>query len=178
MEETSIHYFDIHAEEWRPATSWPPAQDSMRFYPAADNSLAEAPIGQRTDSYQADFATTTGTQTRYERLGAASITDCYPDWTSRSASMLTYETKSLPRAMSIVGHPVAALRVSINEGGASIFVYLSEVDANGRVHYITEGMLRAIHRKTAAAPDDYVTPWPFRSYRRADASPIEKGLGH
>jgi len=37
-------------------------------------------------------------------------------------------------------------------------------------------MLRAIHRKTAAAPDDYVTTWPFRTYHRADASPIEKGL--
>jgi uncharacterized protein len=90
--------------------------------------------------------------------------------------MAPYETKSLLRAISIAGHPVATLRMSINEGDASIFVYLSEVDANGRAHCITEGMLRAIHRKTAAAPDDYVTSWPFRTYHRADASPIEKGL--
>jgi uncharacterized protein len=30
--------------------------------------------------------------------------------------------------------------------------------------------------KTAPAPDDYVTAWPFRTYHRADATPVEKGV--
>jgi putative CocE/NonD family hydrolase len=173
--EAPIHYFDVHAEAWQSATSWPLAQDSTRFYLTAGNALAQAPLGQNIDSYQVDFATTTGTQTRYERLGAAGIVDYYPDWTDHSASMLTYETAALARAVSIAGHPVATLRMSIDQGDASIFVYLSEVDAGGRVHYITEGMLRAIHRKTATAPDDYITAWPFRTYHRVDAAPVEKG---
>jgi len=39
-----------------------------------------------------------------------------------ASERFAYETKSLARAMSIVGHPVATLRMSINEGDASIFV--------------------------------------------------------
>jgi len=89
--------------------------------------------------------------------------------------MLTYQTAALARAVSMAGHPVATLRMSMDEGDASIFVYLSEVGADGGVHYITEGMLREIHRETATAPDDYVTAWPFRTYSRADAAPVEKG---
>jgi predicted acyl esterase len=43
----------------------------------------------------------------------------------------------------ITGHAVVRLRVSTSERDASVFAYLSEVDANGRSWYITEGALRA-----------------------------------
>ena len=175
-QEAPIHYFDVHAEAWRSTEYWPPVHDTKRFYLSAEQTLTQTPAEPSTNSFHVDFTATTGIQTRYERLGAASIVHYYPDWTDRSASMLTYETTALAHAMSIVGHPVATLLMSIDQGDASIFVYLSEVDTSGRVHYITEGMLRAIHRKISAAPDTYVTNWPFRTYHRADAARVEKGI--
>ncbi len=173
-QELPIHYFDVHAEAWRSSACWPPTHDSTRLYLAAGGSLTATSPERNVDVYQVDFSTTTGTQTRYERLGAANVVDYYPEWTALSAPMLTYETAGLEHAMAIVGHPVVTLRMSIDQGDASIFAYLSEVDANGRARYITEGLLRAIHRKIAPAPDDYVTAWPFRTYHRKDAAPVEK----
>ncbi|MFT4066322.1 CocE/NonD family hydrolase [Paraburkholderia sp.] len=174
-EEAPIHYFNIHAEEWASATSWPPDHEPVHLHLGADQSLSPAEPAPDVISHRVDFATSTGSQTRYERLGAAAIVDYYPDWTQRCASMLNFDTSPLPSAMLVVGHPVATLRMSMDQGDASIFVYLSEVCGDGRVHYITEGMLRAIHRKTAPAPDDYVTVWPFRRYHRKDAKPVDKG---
>ncbi|MEC5407608.1 CocE/NonD family hydrolase C-terminal non-catalytic domain-containing protein [Paraburkholderia sp. MPAMCS5] len=65
--------------------------------------------------------------------------------------------------MNIAGHAVATLRMAVDQGDASIFVYPSEVDIEGRAFYMTEGLLRAIYRKTLPAPSNYVTAWPFRS---------------
>ena len=43
-----------------------------------------------------------------------------------------------------------------------------------RSYYVTEGMLRALHRKTAAPPGNYACDWPYRTYTRADALLLEK----
>jgi uncharacterized protein len=54
-------------------------------------------------------------------------------------------------------------------------VYLSEVEADGRTHYVTEGMLRALHRKTAKPPSNYACDWTYRSFLRKDAQLLERG---
>lgn len=174
-DEAPIHYYNVHAEQWQSATAWPPVSEHTRLSLSAGKSLTETPSEPNVDVFKVDFETTSGRQTRYERLGAASIVDYYPDWADSSASMLHYETESLTAPASLEGHAVANLRMAVDQGDASIFVYLSEVDVAGKVFYITEGMLRAIHRKTSDAPADYVTAWPFRSYHRADAARVDLG---
>jgi predicted acyl esterase len=57
-----------------------------------------------------------------------------------------------------------------------VFVYLSEVDAEGRAWYITEGALRMLHRASAPCPDAYRTTWPFRTFSRADARLMQPGV--
>ena len=52
---------------------------------------------------------------------------------------------------------------------------LSEVEADGTSRYVTEGVLRAIHRAEAPAPRNYRTTWPWRSYARKDARPMPAG---
>jgi putative CocE/NonD family hydrolase len=174
-DEAPIHYYSIHAEEWNSATTWPPVPEFTRLYLSSGNSLAEEQGAASVDQFAVNFETTSGAQTRYERLGAASIVDYYPDWAHQSASMLHYDTAPLDESMNIVGHPVATIRMAVDQGDASIFVYLSEVDAEGRVFYITEGLLRAIHRKTSSPPENYVVAWPFRAYNRADAARLDIG---
>ncbi|CAE6714018.1 CocE/NonD family hydrolase [Paraburkholderia nemoris] len=175
-DEAQIHYFNIHAEEWSSASTWPPKHEPLRLELATGGLLSPVTTAPDVTSYRVDFGVSTGSQTRYERLGAAATVDYYPDWTERCASMLNFETPALSCTTPIAGHPLANLRMSIDQGDASIFVYLSEVSSDGRVHYITEGMLRAIHRETATAPDDYVTVWPFRTYHRKDATSVDKGV--
>jgi predicted acyl esterase len=57
-----------------------------------------------------------------------------------------------------------------------VFVYLSEVDPEGRSRYITEGALRMLHRKEAPCPPNYRTTWPWRTFHRADAKRMEPGI--
>lgn len=175
-QEAPIHYFNMHAEQWAAAQTWPPQATARRLHLSRGQTLTDAADDHGVVSYQVDFSTSTGVNTRYERLGAGGIVNYYPDWTEQSASMLTFDMPACDAPLSIVGHPVATIRMAMDQGDASIFVYLSEVDAAGRVHYITEGMLRAIHRKTAPAPESYATVWPFRNYDRADAARVDQGV--
>jgi predicted acyl esterase len=46
---------------------------------------------------------------------------------------------------------------------------------DGTLRYVTEGLLRALHRKENSPPATYRTTWPFRSFRRADAAPLVPG---
>ncbi|WP_161633326.1 CocE/NonD family hydrolase [Paraburkholderia dilworthii] len=148
-EEAPIHYYNVHAEQWQSATTWPPVSQRTRLSLSAGNGLSETPSKPHVDVFKVDFETTSGKQTRCERLGAASIVDYYPDWQERSASMQHYHTAPLNGPASLEGHAVANLQLAIDQGDASIFVYLSEVEVEGNVFCITEGMLRAIHRKTS-----------------------------
>lgn len=173
--EAPIHYFNMHAEQWAASDVWPPKATARRLHLCGEQALRPTPDDRGVAQYEVDFLTSTGGNSRFERLGAAGIVDYYPDWADRSASMCGFDTAPYAEAASLVGHPVATLRMAIDQGDASIFVYLSEVDRDGNVFYITEGMLRAIHRKTADAPANYVTAWPFRDYTRADAEIVEKG---
>src|SRR5450759_3709007 len=119
-------------------------RDSLYATPQAE-LVETAPAKQGALDYQVRFTTTTGIQTRYERLGAANIEDYYPDWKERSADMLHLETPPLAKATQITGNAVARLKLESSEPDASIFVYLSEVETDGSVRYITEGMLRLLH---------------------------------
>ena len=90
--------------------------------------------------------------------------------------MLHFDTAPVMRPQGIAGHVVAHLNVASSEPDAAIFVYLSEIEADGRSRYITEGMLRLLHRAERAAPRDYRTCWPYRSYDRADANLMTPGV--
>jgi hypothetical protein len=52
-----------------------------------------------------------------------------------------------------------------------VFVYLEDVDSTGKSTYVTEGVLRASHRKLATPPfENFGLPWT-RSYKE-DISPL------
>ena len=173
--EARVHYFSPHGETWHASDTWPPRAREWPLHARPDSTLGDSAPEGRIE-YQVSFTTTTGTSTRYERLGTANIVDYYPDWTERSAGMLHFDTAPVMRPQGIAGHVVAHLNVASSEPDAAIFVYLSEIEADGRSRYITEGMLRLLHRAERAAPRDYRTCWPYRSYDRADANLMTPGV--
>jgi hypothetical protein len=65
---------------------------------------------------------------------------------------LTYTTAPLENAIEVTGHPVIHLWITSSEDDGDFFAYLEEVDINGVSRYISEGMLRASHRKLHPAP--------------------------
>jgi putative CocE/NonD family hydrolase len=76
--------------------------------------------------------------------------------------------------MVIAGNPVAHLRLSSSATSGLVIVYLEDVAPNGRVTYITQGLLNLAHRKLAVG-DTGVSADPLHSYLRSDMQPLTPG---
>jgi putative CocE/NonD family hydrolase len=174
-DEARVQYFTMHEEAWHAAPGWPPIAETRRCFLAAGNALADAPGAAGTDRYRVDFAAGTGTRTRHERLAAVATTEYYPDWPAHVAPLLSYDLPALAHDAEIAGHPVVTLWLAADQGDATLFVYLSEVEADGRARYITEGVLRALHRAEAPCPRFEQRAWPYHPFSRAAAAPLTKG---
>ncbi|MBV9858949.1 MAG: CocE/NonD family hydrolase [Alphaproteobacteria bacterium] len=172
--ESPVHYFAMHAEQWREAAEWPPIEGVRRLHLGSGALLAEA-SQTGDDRHQADFAFGTGTHTRYERLAAHDTRVYYDDWLPREAQLLCYRSAPLDAAAELAGHAVLSLTVAASEPDAAVHAYLSEEEPDGTIRYVTEGVLRALHRGLAPAPPDYRASWPYHSHDRADAAPLVPG---
>lgn len=171
--EAPIHYFAMHAEEWRAAPAWPPKEDKRVYFTTSGSGLAtEPPAPSTTDRIEVDFTWGSGSQTRYERIAGIDATNYYADWPEREGKLTSFTSPPLEEALEIAGHPVVSLWLASSEPDAAVFVYLSEVEADGTSRYVTEGLLRAIHRAEASAPRNYRTAWPWRTFARKDARPM------
>jgi len=173
--EAPVHYYAMHAEAWRAAGAWPPPGGTRSLFLAAGGRLNPAAGPAGADRHRVDFTRGTGSHTRHERLAAFDTREYYPDWDGRDAAMLRYDSAPLARDVELSGHPVVSLWVESSEGDAAVFAYLSEVEADGRVRYVTEGVLRALHRQEAPAPRLERRTWPYRTFARADARPMPAG---
>ncbi|PBB94718.1 CocE/NonD family hydrolase [Mesorhizobium sp. WSM3862] len=174
-DEVPIHYFSMHAQEWRAAASWPPIETRTTYFFAPQGLLSETRPDYGADRYKVDFSSGTGVGTRYEGIAAVDSRNNYADWQGRTSRMLSYTSAPLEQPAEIVGHALADLWLSSGEPDTALFVYLSEIEADGTERYVTEGLLRALHRKETPAPDTYRTTWPFRTFSRIDAKPMVPG---
>jgi len=176
LDEDPIHYFSMHDQTWRSARSWPPSEQVQSFFLGEQASLeASPPAATRQDDYRADFTIGTGCQTRYERIAGVDCRTYYSDWTGRTSKMLNYSSPPLAGSLNIAGHPLVDIWISCSERDAAFFIYLTEVQDDGVEQYITEGLLRGLHRKEADPPENYRTNWPFRTFSRKDAQPLTPG---
>lgn len=173
--ESPIHYYSLRDEKWHAAPTWPPVDQQQALHLAADQHLSQSDpqqLGSAEDTYQVDFSTGTGTDTRYERIAAVDARDYYTTWQGRTDDMLSYTSDPLPAPVALAGHAIADLWISATEPDAALFVYLTEIEADGTHRYVTEGLLRLLHRREAPAPPHYRTTWPYRTFRRDDAEPL------
>jgi uncharacterized protein len=170
--EKPVHYFSIHAQDWRSAQSWPPSDSQRDWYLCQSGQLDKEAGASGSDDYQVDFALGTGTSTRYERMTAGDPRVYYPDWQGRTDAMLSFTSDPLDTSADLVGHPQVDLWLACSEPDAALIVYLTEIEANGAERYVTEGMLRALHRREAQPPANYRSTWLYRTFRRGDAEPM------
>lgn len=87
---------------------------------------------------------------------------------------LTYTTPPLESDVEVTGHPEVHLWLTTDAPDLDTFIYLEEVDGQGRSTYITEGALRASHRKLSRAPYNNLG-LPFHSHYQSDLQPIAAG---
>ncbi|RYY92705.1 MAG: CocE/NonD family hydrolase, partial [Comamonadaceae bacterium] len=176
-DEAPVHFHTVRDEQWHSAPTWPPHAGTTRMHLAPQGQLAaQAPAETSVAAFKASFTTGTGSNSRFERLGALPVVDYYKDWAGREDGMLTFATAPFAHATELSGHAIVQLHVSTSEHDAGVFVYLSEVEADGRSRYITEGALRLLHRAEGTPPSSYQATWPWRSFRREDARAMQPGV--
>ncbi len=175
-QEAPIHLHTVHEEKWQAVAHWPPHPGASKWYLHGSGDLVPSlPSNPAKLPYQVRFTTTTGQATRYERLGALAVTDYYPDWTTREQGMLAFTSAPLDRDTELTGHAIVNLHLSTSEHDGGVFVYLSEVEPDGRSRFITEGALRMLHRALSEPTPKYRATWPFRTFHRKDAKRMTPG---
>lgn len=173
MAEKKLIYYTLGEGRWKSTKVWPPrGSTTQRWYLYAGGTLSQSMPKEEpgVDTYTVDFEATTGVTNRWHtQLGFAVV---YPDRAEEDRRLLTYTSQPLKQDIEITGYPVATLYVTSTADDGAFFVYLEDVDEVGRVTYITEGQLRALHRKVSAQPPPYHMTTPHHSFRREDATPL------
>ncbi len=172
-----IRYYTLGEGVWKTTPVWPVegfAPTAFYFYP--DGSMKKTVPDNETGSnrYEVDFSATTGENNRWHtNLGAPPV--IYADRAEEDRKLLTYTSDPLATDIEITGKPVATLNLSSTATDGALYVYLEAVSPEGEVTYITEGQLRALHRKESSSDLGRVVLGPKHSYRRADGQAMVPG---
>jgi len=173
--EPPVRYFTIGQERWKTASAWPPPGcRTRRWHLAAGHGLQTArPATDGADDYAVDATVGTGRRSRWASLLGLLPPVGYGDRREPDRRLLVYRSSPLAETLVVTGHPVVSLFISASTSDAHLFAYLEDERPDGRVDYVTEGHLRAWHRKLAAGTPPYQTPAPYRTFTRADTRPLE-----
>jgi putative CocE/NonD family hydrolase len=175
--ELPITWYTTGARRWNHAPSWPPPARATRLYLATDSALASAPEPPPAgaDLYATDPEAGTGETSRWRGLAVPTWTE-YPDRAARDRHLRVYESAPLEHDLEVTGHPLVNLTVRCDQTDGTLFAYLEDVDARGRVGYVSEGALRASMRRVRPASESpYALTVPYHSFERADAEPLMPG---
>ncbi|MBN2005606.1 MAG: CocE/NonD family hydrolase [Anaerolineae bacterium] len=172
-----ITYYTLGAGTWQSTMTWPPegfAQQSWYFGPEGTLATESPASADGADAYTVDWTATTGDMTRWH-TGLAMADVVYPDRATEDEKLLTYTSAPLETALEITGNPIVTLYAASTASDGAFHVYLEDVAPDGHVTYITEGILRAIHRAVSTETPPYVHLGPYHSFERGDAGPLTPG---
>jgi hypothetical protein len=180
-----IHYVVMGSDEtkkngtddvWKPTTTWPPQgveQTVWKFDSKNQLTPQQTAVMPGEDKYTVDYTATTGRHTRWSTQYGPP-TD-YGDRAYESMKTLNYVSAPFDDDKEVVGNAVVRLHIASDFPDVAFFVYLQDLSPDGRLTYLTEGMLRSIHRKIATAPLPYAQAGPPHSFNRADRLPLIPG---
>jgi hypothetical protein len=178
MTEKPVHYYTLVEEKWKEADAWPPASQPTVYYFSEDNTLAgEKPeASDAFDTYVVDYTTGTRLHSRWVSLVNMDGTPIvYEGRMEEDKKLLCYTSAPLEQDTEVTGHPIVTLYVSSTHDDGNFFAYLEDVHPDGQVTYITEGQLRALHRKLSVESPPYKDVVPYHSFKRNDAMPLVPG---
>jgi putative CocE/NonD family hydrolase len=176
-EARRILYFTYGTNEWNETSTWPPDgfTDQVWYFAPSGGLESEAPRNKEgSDRYTIDFAATTGEQNRW--MAQMGMDVLYGDRREEDKKLLTYTSAPLEYDLEVSGSPSVYLYVTSDHTDGAFHIYLEDVSLQGRATYLTEGLLRAIHRKKkdpSQAP--FVPLGIYHTFRRGDAEPMVPG---
>ena len=136
--------------------------------------MSDVPGEEDSDRYTVDYTSRMGSFSRWmngygSRREDPARSTYFDERSSENEKALTYTSAPLAEGLTLAGYPTVNLWVTSTHSDGDFFAYLEEVDRQGRSHYVSEGVVRASHRRTSAAPfDNFGLP-----YHRSHAEDLE-----
>ncbi len=171
-----LYYYTLGEEKWKVTDAFPLENtETLRLYCHPGQSLQPGkPDDAHADSYEVNFDATSGRKNRwFTELNGGLV--LYGDRAEADKLLLCYDSEPLTQDLEITGYPVVGLYVSSSASDGAFFAYLEDVDPSGRVTYLTEGHLRAVHRKITSEKTPYRMLVPYHSFKREDLQPLVEG---
>jgi len=174
--ERSILYYTMGEERWKRTDVWPiPGTKRVRYYlDAAQTLSARKPAASGRDQYDVDFDASAGPDNRWATQAGHPRID-YGDRAEADRRLLVYTSKPLPENLEVTGQPIVTLQVTSTATDGNFIVYLEDIAPDGKVTYVTEGELRAIHRKISNETPPYRSIYPYRTFARKDVLALVPG---
>jgi uncharacterized protein len=174
-EEKPVHYFTMIEGKWKASDVWPVPSTRRDLFLSAGNRLEPMPAADASEEIdRIDPEAATGDLSRWNSLvGSGPV--AYPHRARADERLLIYTSAKLAMATEVTGHPMVDLFVKSNAADGDVFVYLEDVAEDGAVQYVTEGMLRARHRKLSSEAAAYNDVVPYRTFERRDAVSLVPG---
>lgn len=172
-----IHYYTLGENRWKKTAQWPLPETTMErlYFDDGHRLTSEKPSGKTgSDYYQVDLAATTGRFNRWHAQ-AADQPIYFSDRQAEDAKLLVYDTEPLEKDTELTGHPIVSLWCRSSAADGQFFVYLETIDPDGRVRLLTEGQLRAVHRKISSDAAPYAMFGPYHSLKRLDVEDMIPG---
>lgn len=170
-----VIYYTMGARSWRSTEVWPPAsvQDQTLYLHASGALTADPPTAKASSvDYRVDYAAGTGAATRWTTsMGGGRV--AYGDRSAAAEKLVAFTGEPLDRALTITGAVHVEIEIASTHGDIAVIAYLEAVRPDGYVHYITEGALRALHRRRHPGRLAHDPLGVNRSFNRADAWPLQ-----
>ncbi|RMG31745.1 MAG: CocE/NonD family hydrolase [Bacteroidetes bacterium] len=145
MNEPPVYIYVMN-QGWRAEDNWPlDRQQITSWYFTEGHGLSTSAGKPGTDTSQVDFRHTSsyGKRMLNRWIMYTAGPKTLMDRSLADQQCLIYETEVLEADMEVTGHPVINLWVASDQDYGDFFVYLCDVDEDGRSLYVTEGELRA-----------------------------------
>lgn len=148
--ENPISIYVMKGGGWRSEAEWPLArQKDKTFYLSENGKLSISLDTAGTDTYKVDFTHSSqwdnegwpANRWRMETPGGLPIR------TEMDKKCLIYTSDPLKEDTEVTGHPFIDLWVSSTASTGDFYVYLEDVDENGKAVLVTEGLLNAQFHK-------------------------------
>ncbi|MFN7921659.1 MAG: CocE/NonD family hydrolase [Bryobacteraceae bacterium] len=165
-----LRYYTLGEDRWKQTGVWPPRGfQTERWYLDAGKSLGTSePSSSGIDYHQVDFDASTGMTNRWvTQAGGGDV--IYGDRAEADERLLAYTSDPLGFAREVTGSPIVKLQLASTHADGAVFVYLEDVAPDGTVPYLTEGMLRLIHRQPASGGE-------LHTFRKDVALPMAQGV--
>lgn len=176
INDKQLDYYTLGENCWKSTKVWPLPETRYRSLYLSDAKALKQDASQDAtghDKLHVNAEGSIGENSRWHTQMSGPV--LFPDRSQADESLLYYQTAPLDKDLEITGHPRAKLYLRSDCEDGFFFLYLEDVDQKGVVKMLSDGYLRALHRKVSREPAPYKIFGPYHSYKQRDALKLVPG---